>query len=147
VDSSESEVQNAKTNFEMNSLDSKTDFITSDVFDYFDGCISKGKKFDIVMIDPPAFAKSRKSIPTAIKGYIKLNRLALSCVNKEGYLVTSSCSHHVKEQDFHEAIIKAVQKTGRTVQLIHKAGAALDHPQIPAMEETSYLRFAVFKVS
>lgn len=147
VDSSESEIENAKQNYSLNSLKTKANFVTSDVFDHFEKCISERKKFDIIIIDPPAFAKSRKSIPTAIKGYSKLNRLALLCVKKGGYLTTSSCSYHIKEEDFLEAIIKASQKAGRTIQLIYKNGASLDHPQIPAMEETTYLKFAVFKVS
>ncbi len=96
VDSSKTEIENAKYNFQLNSLNSESEFVESDIFDYLESCISSNKKFDIVMLDPPAFAKSRKSIPTAIKGYIKLNRLALQIVNSGGYLVTSSCSHHIK---------------------------------------------------
>jgi 23S rRNA (cytosine1962-C5)-methyltransferase len=146
VDSSETEIENAKENYALNSFKDKAGFVTSDVFDYFEKCIYERKKFDIIMLDPPAFAKSRKSIPTALKGYTKLNKLALSCTSKEGYLATSSCSYHIKEEDFHWAVIKAAQKAGKTVQLIYKNGAALDHPQIPAMEETKYLKFLVYRV-
>ncbi|MCI0449495.1 MAG: class I SAM-dependent rRNA methyltransferase, partial [Chlorobi bacterium] len=103
IDSSETEIENAKSNFELNSFKTQAEFITVDVFNYLEKCIKENKKFDVVIIDPPAFAKSRKSIPTAIKGYVKLNRLALSIVNEGGFLASSSCSHHVKHADFIEA--------------------------------------------
>jgi len=145
-DSSQTEIENAKSNFELNGFKVKAEFITSDVFDYLEKCIAENKNFDIVIIDPPAFAKSRKSIPTALKGYTKLNKLALSIVNEGGFLASSSCSHHIKQDDFIEAVNKASEKAEKQIQLIHFSGASLDHPQIPAMEETSYLKFAVFKV-
>jgi 23S rRNA (cytosine1962-C5)-methyltransferase len=147
VDSSAGEIENAVNNFALNKLSSRSEFIVSDLFDYFDKCINTNTKFDLVMLDPPAFAKSRKSIPTAIKGYTKLNKLALQCINSNGHLVTSSCSYHIKEKDFIDAINKAAEKAGKNIQLIYKNGASLDHLQIPAMEETSYLKFLVFRVS
>lgn len=146
VDSSKTEIESAKVNFKLNGLTGNSDFIVSDIFDYLADCISKNKKFDVVIVDPPAFAKSRKSIPAAIKGYTKLNKLALQIINEDGYLVTSSCSHHIKQNDFIEAINSASAKSGRKVQLIHLGGASLDHPRLPAMEETSYLKFAVLRV-
>jgi 23S rRNA (cytosine1962-C5)-methyltransferase len=147
LDSSAGEIENAKSNFTLNKLSAKAEFVVSDVFDYFEKCISTNIKFDLVMVDPPAFAKSRKSIPTAIKGYSKLNKLALQCINNNGYLVSSSCSYHVKEKDFIDAINKSAEKTGKSIQLIYKNGASLDHPQIPAMEETSYLNFLIFLIT
>jgi 23S rRNA (cytosine1962-C5)-methyltransferase len=146
VDSSKTEIENAKYNLELNGLETLAEFIESDVFDYLEECNSLNKKFDVVMLDPPAFAKSKKNIPAAIKGYTKLNKLALNAVNEGGFLVTSSCSYHIKQNDFIEAVSSAAAKAGRTIQLIHVAGASLDHPRLPAMEETSYLKFAVFKV-
>jgi 23S rRNA (cytosine1962-C5)-methyltransferase len=146
VDSSNTEIGNAKYNFELNDLKTETEFIESDMFDYLESCNSGNRRFDVVMLDPPAFAKSRKSIPTAIKGYIKLNKMALKIVKEGGYLVTSSCSHHISHTDFLEAINSASAKSGKTVQLIYFNGASLDHPRLPAMEETSYLKFAVFRV-
>ena len=97
------------------------------------------------MIDPPAFAKNRKSVPTAKKGYSKLNRLALQCLNEGGYLVTSSCSHHISEADFMESVNSGSIKSGKPVQLVYYNGASSDHPKLSAMEETSYLKFGVFK--
>jgi 23S rRNA (cytosine1962-C5)-methyltransferase len=146
VDSSKSEIENAKYNYALNNLKSESEFIESDVFDYLEECNSLNKKFDVVMLDPPAFTKSKKNVPIAIKGYTKLNKLALNIVNEGGFLATSSCSHHVKQNDFIEAVSSASVKAGRTIQLIHFSGASLDHPRLSAMEETSYLKFAVFRV-
>lgn len=146
VDSSDPEIKNAKKNFEENSLKGETEFVTSDIFEYLEKCRDANRKFDVVMIDPPAFAKSRKSIPTALKGYIKLNRYAMECISDGGYLVSSSCSHHIKQEDFLTAISSAASRGGRQIQLVHYNGASLDHPQLPAMDETSYLKFAVFKI-
>jgi 23S rRNA (cytosine1962-C5)-methyltransferase len=146
LDSSAAEIKNAWRNFSLNSLNAETEFVTGDIFEFLQKSIDAGRKFDVVMIDPPAFAKSRKSFPTALKGYIKLNKLALSLVSENGYLVTSSCSHHVKKEDFFQTVTTAAQKASRELQLIHYNGASLDHPELPAMEETSYLKFAVFRV-
>jgi 23S rRNA (cytosine1962-C5)-methyltransferase len=146
VDSSETEITNARFNYESNNLTTKCEFITKDVFDYLDECNQLGRKFDIVMLDPPAFARSKKSLPSALKGYIKLNKLALNCISEDGFLVNSSCSHHVKRNDFLNAVNSASVKSGRKLQLIHFSGASMDHPSLPAMEETSYLKFSVFRV-
>ncbi len=146
VDSSSKAIEEAEFNFKMNSLKSGSEFIVSDVFDYLNKCIEENKRFDIVILDPPAFAKSKKSLPIAIKGYQKLNRLAMSILNENGFLVTSSCSHHLSEDNFIELIKKASIKTGKSIQLIDYNGASLDHPVLPAMPETSYLKFGVFKV-
>ncbi|MGE5354453.1 MAG: class I SAM-dependent rRNA methyltransferase [Acidobacteriota bacterium] len=146
LDSSHAEVENARGNFQLNNMTCKADFITGDVFDVFSAMLNEKRKFDVVMIDPPAFAKNKKSLPMAQKGYEKLNRMALGLVEKGGFLVTSSCSYHLNRDSFLQIINSAAQKAGRQVQLIHFSGASLDHPRLPAMEETSYLKFAVLKV-
>lgn len=146
LDSSAGEITNAEKNFTLNGLESETDFINMDVFDYLQKSIDAGRTFDVVMVDPPAFAKSRKSIPTALKGYAKLNKMAASCVGVNGYLVTSSCSHHINRDDFIEAVVSGAAKAGKQLQQIHFSGPSMDHPILPAMAETTYLKFAVFKV-
>ncbi len=146
VDSSAKAIEDTEFNFKLNNLKSGSEFIVSDVFDYLNKCMEENKKFDVVILDPPAFAKSKKSLPTAIKGYGKLNRLAMSILSENGFLVTSSCSHHLSEDNFIELIKKASVKTGKSIQLIDYNGASLDHPVLPAMPETSYLKFGVFKV-
>ncbi len=146
LDSSASEIENAKYNYELNGFSNESHFIVDDVFDYLEKTIAGKRKFDVVIIDPPAFAKSKKNLPKAKKGYEKLNRLAFQSINDNGYLVTSSCSYHLKRDEFIQVINSAAIKSGKTIQLIYYDGASLDHPQIPSMEETTYLKFAVFKV-
>lgn len=146
VDSSASAIESAKSNYELNKLECETDFIRADVFDYLEECVNLSKTFDVVMIDPPAFAKNKKNINQAKKGYEKLNRLALTIINKNGFLITSSCSYHLDEKDFFSIINSASEKSKRQVQLLHFNNASLDHPSLPAMNETTYLKFAVFHV-
>ncbi|OGU75353.1 MAG: hypothetical protein A2V93_09815 [Ignavibacteria bacterium RBG_16_34_14] len=146
VDSSQPALKSAEGNFRLNDLESKSEFVVEDVFDFLNKCKENKRFFDVVILDPPAFAKSKKNLPTAIKGYEKLNRLALQIINDGGFLATSSCSNHLKEADFIKIINQAAIKSQKRIQLIHFNRASLDHPQHPAMPETSYLKFAVFKV-
>lgn len=147
IDSSANEIEAVKNNLKLNGITSENEFIARDVFDAFNELIETKRKFDVVMIDPPAFAKSKKSLPTALKGYEKLNRLAMQIVENEGYLVTSSCSFHLKEQDFFSVVKRAAAKAGKIAQIVNFNRASLDHPMLPQMEETSYLKFMVLKVS
>ncbi len=147
VDSSSEAIKNVQENFSLNGFNNKAEFIQSDVFDYLEKCKTQNKKFDIINLDPPAFAKSKKTIATAIKGYEKLNRLAMELLNDGGMLFTSSCSYHLTEEMFLDAINTAALKAGKKIQLFYFNNASLDHPSLPAMEETVYLKFAVFRVS
>ena len=146
ADSSSVEIENAKVNYNLNNFTVPAEFVVSDVFDYLENCKSSNKKFDIVIIDPPAFAKSKKSLPAAIKGYEKLNRLAMECVNENGLLISSSCSYHLKQESFIQIVGNSAAKAGKSIQLIYFNNASLDHPQNPAMEETVYLKFGVFRI-
>ena len=146
VDSSSTELENARKNFSLNELTIRSEFIVSDVFDYFEKCIEEKIKFDVVMIDPPAFAKNRKSIHVAKKGYERLNRLALQTVNQNGFIITSSCSYHISEAEFLQIINQAASRTGKKIRQVYLNGASLDHPKLPAMPETGYLKFGVFFV-
>lgn len=146
MDSTDSEIKNVRDNIKLNEIAAETEFVVSDIFVYLEKCIAANRKYDVVMIDPPAFAKSRKSIPTALKGYAKLNKFAIECVSPNGFLVTSSCSHHISSEDFLSSVNTAAFKAERQIQLVYFNSAALDHPKLPSMEETSYLKFAVFRV-
>lgn len=146
VDSSSRAIENVKQNITLNSLNGEKKYHIQDGFEFLEESIAKQDKFDVVMVDPPAFAKSRKSLPTAEKGYEKLNRQALSVINEGGFLISSSCSYHVKKENFLNCINRAAVKASKRIQLIYFNGASLDHPKLPAMEETEYLKFAVFSV-
>jgi 23S rRNA (cytosine1962-C5)-methyltransferase len=143
VDSSAAAIENAKENYTLNNLTAKAEFISDDVFDFLRKCTEENRKFDIAILDPPAFAKNKKSLPTAIKGYEKLNRLAFQCVNENGFLATSSCSHHLSENEFIKAINAAAVKASRKIRLLYFNSASLDHPQLLSMNETGYLKFAI----
>jgi len=145
VDSSETEIENAKKNFKTNRLKAEAEYLVEDVFDCLYRLVGEQKKFDVVMIDPPAFAKSKKTVAIARKGYEKLNKRALQLI-EDGYLVTSSCSHHIFKDEFFQIIIDAARKAKRKIQLVYFNGASVDHPELPAMPETTYLKFAIFKV-
>ena len=147
VDSSAHEIESARENFKLNNLTAEAEFIEEDLFNYLEKSAASGVKFDVVIVDPPAFAKSRKNIPTAKKGYERLNKLALQCITAGGYLVTSSCSYHITRDDFISAVNNASVKTGRPAQLIYFNSASMDHPKLPAMPETSYLKFGVFRIN
>jgi len=146
VDSSTGEIKNAQENFSLNGFNNKTEFIQSDVFDYLEKCKSEKRTFDVINLDPPAFAKNKKTLAVAIKGYEKLNRLAIDLLKDGGLLFTSSCSHHLKEEMFLDAINTAALKAGKKIQLFYFNNASLDHPSLPAMEETVYLKFAAVRV-
>jgi len=147
ADSSAEEIKNTRNNFAINGFDCPAEYTDSDVFDYLEKCKEQNRKFDIINLDPPAFAKNKKTLATAIKGYEKLNRMALELLKDEGMLFTSSCSHHLREEIFLETIGKAALRAGKNVQLFYFNNASMDHPSLPAMEETGYLKFAAFKVT
>jgi len=146
VDSSSREIESVKENLSLNNLNIDSKYFVKDAFDFLEETVSSGKKYEVVMLDPPAFAKNKKSLHTAEKGYEKLNKLALLCVKDGGYLVSSSCSYHLQKENFLNCLNRAESKSSKDIQLIHFSGASLDHPRLSAMPETSYLKFAVFKV-
>lgn len=146
VDSSSEALDAARENYALNNLKTDAEFIRSDAFDYLKETAAEKKEFDIVMVDPPAFAKTKKSVQAAKTGYEKLNKLAMRIVKNGGLLATSSCSHHIKKELFKEIIQSAALKAGRKIQLVYFNGASLDHPSLPSMEETEYLKFAAFRV-
>jgi 23S rRNA (cytosine1962-C5)-methyltransferase len=144
LDISESAIAKARVNARLNSAE--VDFEIGDVSETLKMLSEKNKKFDMVILDPPSFTKSKKNIPAALRGYKDINSAALRLINVGGFLVTASCSHHITEDGFLSAIEQAAIKARRDVQLLEFAGAAPDHPVIPAMPETKYLKFAICAV-
>ncbi|HSR18211.1 MAG TPA: class I SAM-dependent rRNA methyltransferase [Ignavibacteriaceae bacterium] len=146
IDSSSFEIESAMENFKINKFDIPVQFIKEDVFDFLERNIGTENKFDIIILDPPAFAKGKKNLQTAKKGYEKLNKLAVQNIKSNGFLVTSSCSYHIKEDEFMKILNTASIKSGKKLQLLYFNNASRDHPRLPAMEETNYLKFGVFRV-
>ena len=144
IDISETAIAKAKVNARLNSA--AVEFEIGDVSETLKSLAEKNKKFDMLILDPPSFTKSKKNIPAALRGYKEINAAAMRLVNSGGYLVTASCSHHITEEGFLSTIEQAAVKAKRFVQLLEFGGAAPDHPVIPAMPETKYLKFAIFAV-
>jgi 23S rRNA (cytosine1962-C5)-methyltransferase len=101
---------------------------------------ASGRRFDVVVADPPAFAKTRKDQPAALRGYAKLARLAAGLVSPDGILFIASCSHHVAPPDFAEAVSWGVHKAKREARILASVGAGPDHPVHPALPESAYLK-------
>ena len=144
LDISESAIAKAKVNARLNSA--PVEFEIGDASETLKLLGEKIRKFDMVILDPPSFTKSKKNIPAALRGYKEINAAALRLINAGGFLVTASCSHHITEDGFLSTIEQAAVKAKRYIQLLEFAGAAPDHPVIPAMPETKYLKFAIFAV-
>ena len=146
VDVSEPAIQRAKRNAAMNHLDQSVQFVTADVFEFLKETANSGRKFDAVVLDPPSFAKSRKTVKKAKRGYKEIHALALQVLASGGILATASCSHHIFEETFIEIISQCASEAGRQISRLEWHGAAPDHPVLPAMPETQYLKFGIFHV-
>ena len=144
IDSSNTALTLAKRNAELNNF-KNIDFIESDVPEFLSRELQIGKQWDLIVLDPPSFAKSKKDIRNALKGYAKINRLALQLLSKDGFLATSSCSQHITEETFYDIIIRESIKLNIQLRLIHRGSQASDHPVLASMPETKYLKFFVFQ--
>lgn len=143
IDSQENVINQAKANAEQNKFNN-IQFIKADVFDFLKAEI---ETFDTIICDPPAFTKSKKNVPQAIGAYFQVNRLAMKRLNKNGILLTSSCSQHITDQTFYDTIQKAAKEAKRSLRLIYTGLQSPDHPILTAMPETKYLKFYGFIVS
>ncbi|HWR00773.1 MAG TPA: class I SAM-dependent rRNA methyltransferase [Chlorobaculum sp.] len=146
VDISQEALQRAEQNARMNDF-SNYSIVASDAFEALSRLHQENHSYDLVILDPPSFTKSRKTVPTALKAYAKLNRLGLQLVRNEGFLATASCSHHISEEDFLAAVHLGAMHAGRHLRLICRNSQPPDHPILLSMPETSYLKFACFYVT
>lgn len=144
-DSSEIAIEKSKVNATLNNLHSIA-FTCGDAFATLAAGIEQKKKYDLVILDPPSFTKNKKTVATAVKGYKELNTGAMRILNNGGILATASCSHHISEETFLNVINDSAVKAGRKARVLHFGGAAPDHPTLPAMPETKYLKFALLSV-
>ena len=145
VDSSASALELAAKNADRNSL--KIGTRKGDAFEVLDALAREGERFDIVILDPPAFAKRKKDLPKALAAYKRLNQLAVRLLDSDGILVSCSCSYHVSAAELQEAIAKAARGADRRLQLLEMGGQAPDHPVHPAIAETRYLKAYFCRVS
>jgi 23S rRNA (cytosine1962-C5)-methyltransferase len=142
VDSSETAIDSARAHAQLNAVADRCNFEKVDV----ETVLDRGRCYDTIILDPPAFAKSRAQTKKALSRYQSLNAKALEVVNVGGYLITSSCSHFVDMPDFLEMIKRAAATAQREVWVLETRGAARDHPVLLAMPETSYLKCVILRV-
>jgi 23S rRNA (cytosine1962-C5)-methyltransferase len=147
VDSSETALQLARHNAERNGLADLTEFVRGDAFRWLEGEAEAGRRYGMVVLDPPRFARSRRGVPQALKAYERLNALALRCVEADGVLVTCSCSGRVDASDFLDALGRAAATAGRRVRVVERLGQAPDHPVSVACPESAYLKCLVCHVA
>jgi 23S rRNA (cytosine1962-C5)-methyltransferase len=145
VDISQPALEKAKINAELNGFHN-FDFAKADVVDYLKVAIDENRKWDMIVLDPPSFTKSRKKLPQAKAGYAKINRLAMQLLPKYSYLVSSSCTQQVEEDVFLSLIHTEAAKLGRQLRVVFRGMQSPCHPILPAMPETMYLKFYVFQV-
>ena len=145
IDISETAVERANENAKLNGLE-RVHFLAGDAFEYLKHTLETKQKFDMIVLDPPSFAKNKRTVLNAKRGYREIHEKAFSLLHEGGILATASCSHHIYEATFLEIINDAARTTGRTIQLLEWHGAAPDHPVLPAMPETRYLKFGIFRV-
>ena len=146
LDISENAVQQARRNAELNGLSDVVKFETANAFDVLKQWTKDGRKYDVVMLDPPAFTKSRETIQKAITGYKEINLRGMKLVKPGGFLVTSSCTNLVQPDLFLEIIDMAAKDVRRTIRQVCFQTQSADHPVIRGMENTHYLKFLIVQV-
>ena len=146
VDASELGVNQARENAELNGLSDKVKFICEDVFELLPSLEEKKEKFDVVILDPPAFTKSRNSVKNAIKGYREINLRAMKLIKDGGFLATCSCSHFMTPELFTETIGQAAKNVHKRLRQVEYRTQAPDHPILWAADESYYLKFYIFQV-
>lgn len=172
LDISDHAISTAKRNVAMNNFTDRVEFVVADAFEYLRSQVkglderaqrarageqgvkadtsqkiaSEGRTWDVVILDPPAFTKSKSTVANAVRGYKDINLQGLKLVNEGGYLVTASCSYHMKPELFLETIADAALDAGKIIRLIEWRPAAKDHPQIVGVSEGHYLKYGIFEV-
>lgn len=146
VDASELAVEQASKNAILNGVQNLAKFLCRDVFELLPELEKKGEKYDVVILDPPAFTKSRSSIKNAVKGYREINLRAMKLVKDGGFLATCSCSHFMSYELFTETIGQAARNVHKRLRQVEFRTQAPDHPILWAADESYYLKFYIFQV-
>jgi len=148
VDASRAALQVADRNLELNSgVKGKVDWMEADAFDLLREYESTGKKYDTIVLDPPAFAKSKRAMEGALRGYKELNLRAMKMLRPGGTLVTCSCSQHIALEEFTGVLASAAADAKVRVQVLETRSAAPDHPSVLTLPETGYLKCLICRVS
>lgn len=147
VDSSETAIAMAAKNAELNALSAVMSFEVADVFDLLKALKHQPRVYDMIILDPPAFTKSRDTLSHAIRGYKEINTAAMKLLPRGGYLATCSCSHFMNEGLFKTMLHDSAEAAGVTLRQIEARQQSCDHPVLWGVPETSYLKFYIFQIS
>ena len=146
VDASDLAVEQARENARLNGVEDRVTFLCRDVFALLPELIEKGEQYDVVILDPPAFTKSRNSIKAAARGYREINLRGMKLVRNGGYLVTCSCSHFMDPELFKKTIAEAARDAHKRLRQVEFRTQAPDHPILWASDESYYLKFYIFQL-
>ena len=146
VDASETGVLQARENAALNGMDGQVGFACRDVFDLLPELERRGERFDLVILDPPAFTKSRASVKKAVRGYREINRRGIALVRDGGYLATCSCSHFMTPELFAQTVGEAARDARRRLRQVEHRTQSPDHPILWGADESYYLKFYIFQV-
>ncbi len=146
IDISDHAVEYATHNALINDLHGNCRFETANTFDKLRECDNNNERFDTVILDPPAFTKTRSAVQGAVRGYKEINLRAMKIINSGGFLITCSCSHHISSDLFLDILYDASIDAKRKVRLIEYRSQAKDHPTLIASEETEYLKCAILQI-
>jgi 23S rRNA (cytosine1962-C5)-methyltransferase len=146
LDVSEDAVALARHHAAVNKVEDLCHYRAADAFEEMRKLERAGRRYDLVLLDPPAFARSKQAVPRALAGYKDVNLLGVRLTKPEGFLAMSSCSHHVTEQELWTGIRLAARDAKRQVRLLKQRGQASDHPILATMPETRYLKYFVLQV-
>ncbi len=145
LDSSDDAIRLAERNAEINGFSKACRFKKTDVFDELRRLVSSGERYDVIILDPPAFAKSAGSIREALRGYNEINLQAMKLLRDGGTLFTCSCSYHIDRESFRDMLVRSASDAGRNFRLMEFRGQAFDHPVLLSMKETEYLKCVVLQ--
>ncbi len=146
VDSSALALEAARRNAALNGFEGAAGFVEANAFDYLRDIERAGERFDVVILDPPAFAKSKSHFEPARRGYKEVNLRGIKLVRPGGFLVTCSCSHHMPADEFYRLVLEAAADARRPLRLVEARGQAKDHPVLAGVPETAYLKCLIFQV-
>ncbi len=146
VDVSKTAIEMAKHNAQQNAMQGNMEFLVEDIFELLPRLIAEHAKYDLIILDPPAFTKNRKTMLQAMGGYREINKRAMQLLPRGGYLATCSCSHFASESMFKKMLANAAQDAHVSLKQIEMRQQGPDHPILWGVEETNYLKFFVFQV-
>ena len=144
VDVSQTALDQGLANARLNHLEDRMEFVQADVFEYLDQC--QVGQYDIIVLDPPAFTKSRRTVHQAYNGYKRINYQAMKLLKEGGYLITCSCSRFMEIDNFEDMLQEAAHEAGVTLKQVSVTQQNADHPILWTMKETSYLKFYIFQI-